>query len=71
MRGNDTIFSRILSATTRGLAALALLYPVVSHWIAPGQPPRSYLRSRIRYMPHQGKQECARRVRQMQKAGKP
>lgn len=34
----------------------------------PQKAPRTYAKRTSKYMPHQGKQECARRVRQMARA---
>lgn len=34
----------------------------------PQKAPRTYARAKSKYMPHQGKQEMARRVRQMEAA---
>ncbi len=53
------------------LAAAALPFSVPDAkgaYVLHPQAPRSYRRSRSKYMPHQGVKECARRVRQMTKA---
>lgn len=46
---------------------MAMTSPIRVH--GPRQAPRDYGKRTSRYMPHQGKQECARRVRQMAQLG--
>lgn len=70
MRNNP--FARAMAMLQAVLAAggdmgkLAALGPYVSRGKGRGSPSRRYGNKPGKYMPHQGKRECARRVRQMQ-----
>lgn len=58
-------------AMSIGAASAMPLAPIVNLPEAPSSGPRNLHRkiNRSRYMPHQGKRECARRVRLMAKQG--
>jgi hypothetical protein len=46
-------------------AELAKIGPYVSRGKGIGKPAKNFIKKAGKYMPHQGKRECARRVRQM------
>ena len=60
-----TAMLQLVLAAMGNPAKLAAIGTYVSRGKGRGSPPRRYGNKPGKYMPHQGKRECARRVRQM------